>query len=182
MTVGYAGGDKSGPTYHSLGNHTETIRVEYDPEAVSYSELLEIFFTEHDPHARSWSRQYASLILAADEEQLRQAEDAVDKLARDSGKRVSTDVRLLNAFYPAEDYHQKFYLRRYRDIAAELQEVYPDPRDFRRSTAAARINAVLGGYGGEADVERMAGELGLSREALATLMAVAGRRMPKCAS
>jgi peptide-methionine (S)-S-oxide reductase len=182
VTVGYAGGEKADPTYHSLGNHTETIRVEYDPDTVSYAELLEIFFAEHDPHAKSWSRQYASLILAADKEQLRQAEAAVDKLARESGKRVSTGVRLLDTFYPAEDYHQKFYLRRYRDIAAELQDIYPDPRDFRRSTAAARINAVLGGYGDVEAVKNMSGELGLSDNARSTLEAVAGRRMPKCAS
>lgn len=61
-------------------------------------------------------------------------------------------------------------------------DIYPDPRDFRRSTAAARVNGILGGYGGEEDVKRLGDSLGLSDEALATLSAVAARRMPRCAS
>jgi peptide-methionine (S)-S-oxide reductase len=165
-----------------MGDHTETVRIEYDPEQVSYRELLEIFSAEHDPLSRSRSTQYASLILYADEEQRALAEEHLLGPAETGGKAAATVVAPLDEFYPAEDYHQKFYLRRYRDVAAEFMDIYPDPRDFRRSTAAARANAVLGGYGGPEDVERMAGELGLSDESLATLRAVAGRRTPRCAS
>lgn len=155
--------------------------MEYDPATVSYADLLDIFFAEHDPYAKSWSRQYASVILTTNEKQRELAEAAAARLAGESGKQVATDIRDLDTFYPAEDYHQKFYLRRYRDVASELLDIYPDPRDFRRSTAAARANAILGGYGDEAAVARMAADLGLSETATATLKSVAGRRMPRCA-
>lgn len=179
VTAGYAGGAKDRPTYRSMGDHTETVRVEYDPETISYDELLQIFFAEIDPHEVSWSRQYASLILYADDDQRLQAEKAFDHLAAKSGEKVTVTIAPLSAFTPAEDYHQKFYLRRYRDLAAEFTRIYPDPRNFRRSTAAARVNSILGGYGGPDHVERLAADLGLSEDSLATLRAVAGRRTPR---
>src|SRR6056297_3828024 len=61
--VGYAGGSTEGPTYKMIGDHTETIEIDYDPAVISYRELLEIFFDSHNPYSQSYSRQYASLIL-----------------------------------------------------------------------------------------------------------------------
>ena len=55
--VGYAGGDKVNPTYKMIGDHTETIEIDYDPEVISYTELLEIFFASHDPYRAAYSRQ-----------------------------------------------------------------------------------------------------------------------------
>jgi len=182
VTAGYAGGQKANPTYRSIGDHTETVRVEYDPKVVSYNELLDVFFAEHDAYATSWSDQYASLILYADENQRRVVEEAARTMAAQSGKSLATRIEPLGTFTPAEDYHQKFYLRRYRDLEAEFSAMYPNPRDFRRSTAAARVNAILGGYGRPEDVDSLGPELGLSDDALTTLKAVAGRRMPRCAS
>jgi peptide-methionine (S)-S-oxide reductase len=182
VTAGYAGGQKNNPTYRSIGDHTETVRVEYDPEVVSYNDLLDVFFAEHDAYATSWSDQYASLILYTDEGQRRSAEQTASNMAAKSGKSLATRIESLGTFTPAEDYHQKFYLRRYRDLEAEFSAMYPDPRDFRRSTAAARVNAILGGYGRPEDVDRLGPELGLTEDALATIRAVAGRRMPRCAS
>jgi peptide-methionine (S)-S-oxide reductase len=57
------------PTYHSLGDHSETIQIEYDPEQISYEELLDIFWSAHNPTARPWSRQYASFVFYHDETQ-----------------------------------------------------------------------------------------------------------------
>lgn len=182
VTAGYAGGTKLRPTYRSIGDHTETVRVEYDPETISYAELLDIFFADIDPYEVSWSRQYASVILYTDDDQRLQAEQAAEKLAAKSGKNVTVTIGPLSIFTPAEDYHQKFYLRRYRDLATEFSRIYPNPRDFRRSTATARVNAILGGYGNQDAVQRLAADLGLSEDSLATLRAVAGRRMPRCAS
>ena len=55
-TVGYCGGAKRAPTYRDLGDHTESLRVEYDPSVVSYERLLDVFWQEHDPTAPAYSR------------------------------------------------------------------------------------------------------------------------------
>lgn len=181
VNAGYAGGLEDDPTYHSLGGHTETVRIEYDPAKITYRELLEAFFAGHDAHARPWSRQYASLILYAGEDQRREAEAFKERLEAESGRRVSTEIAPLVKFHPAEDYHQKYYLRRHPEVAAEFIRAYPDPDQFRNSTAAARANAILGGYGNEEDVRRLAGSLGLSDKSLAALSAAVRRFTPRCA-
>jgi peptide methionine sulfoxide reductase MsrA len=61
--VGYAGGTKADPSYHSLGDHSETVEVVYNPEVVSYESMLKVFWESHNPVNRSWSRQYMSAIF-----------------------------------------------------------------------------------------------------------------------
>ena len=62
--MGYAGGKKLKPTYRDLGDHTETVQVDYDPGQVSYEDLLRVFWQSHDPTEPIHSRQYASIIFA----------------------------------------------------------------------------------------------------------------------
>ncbi|MDZ7761250.1 MAG: peptide-methionine (S)-S-oxide reductase [Desulfovermiculus sp.] len=61
--VGYSGGKKPNPTYHDLGDHTETLQVDYDPEAVSYPKLLEVFWESHSPEQSALSRQYMAAVF-----------------------------------------------------------------------------------------------------------------------
>lgn len=61
--VGYAGGSKENPTYYSLGDHSETIQIDYDPTQISYGQLLEVFWNSHNPTYEPWSRQYMSIIF-----------------------------------------------------------------------------------------------------------------------
>jgi len=78
--VGYAGGTKKNPTYHSLGDHSETIEIEFDPKKISYKELLDIFWESHEPTVRSFSRQYASFIFFHSEEQKKLAQETKEQL------------------------------------------------------------------------------------------------------
>merc|ERR1712026_93144 len=68
--VGYAGGSKVNPSYYSLGDHTETVDLDYDPNVTDYAELLNIFWNNHDPCTKQ-KRQYMSAIFYHDEEQKR---------------------------------------------------------------------------------------------------------------
>lgn len=168
--VGYAGGSKENPTYHHLGDHTETLEIDYDPEKIGYDRLLEIFWAEHDPTERSWSRQYKAVIFTHDAEQQRLAIESRDRLASRLGRTVHTEVLPYTRFYPAEDYHQKYYLRGHRQVLRRFQQVYPEAVDLMNSTAAARVNGYLGGHGTRAGFEADADRLGLSpaaREELA---------------
>ena len=106
--VGYSGGDKPNPTYHHLGNHTETIEITFDPKKVSYEKLLTHFFSQHDTTATR-PRQYKSIIFYHDEEQKELAEQALA-----FHPEAKTKIRKALTFYPAEEYHQHYHEKQRR--------------------------------------------------------------------
>lgn len=81
------------------------------------------------------------------------------------GKKLYTEIVPFTRFYLAEDYHQKFRLRRELDILEEFRLMYPKEGNFVNSTSAARVNGYLAGYGTYADLTRELGSLGLSERA-----------------
>jgi methionine-S-sulfoxide reductase len=160
--VGYAGGTKKNPTYHNLGDHTETLQIDYEPSKITFEKLLDLFWEEHDPTSRSWSRQYKAAVFYHDEEQKRIASASRERRAVALGRTIHTEVLPFSRFYPAEDYHQKYYLRGNRQILRQFQQHYPQAVDFINSTAAARVNGYLGGYGTQASLKADIERLGLS--------------------
>jgi peptide-methionine (S)-S-oxide reductase len=175
--VGYAGGSKSNPTYRDLGDHSETIEIDYDPTQITYEELLEIFWSNHSPTSRSFSRQYASIIFTHDEEQQRLAEEAKAREEAERGQTIYTEILPYTEFWLAEDYHQKYRLRGNRDLVGEYTALYPELEDFVNSTATARVNGYLGGNGTLAQFEAEIDELGLSAEGREVLVEVAESRL-----
>jgi peptide-methionine (S)-S-oxide reductase len=169
--VGYTGGTKINPSYHSLGDHTETIRIYYDPKKVSYEELLNIFWADHDPFSRSWSKQYKSVIFYHNEEQKKLAFETRARLEEKMKQKIYTEIVPEDKFYPAEDYHQKYYLRNNKALMRILKDVYPNDADFTASIAAARINGYLGGYGKSLELEKELTQTGLQPETIKKLIA-----------
>jgi peptide-methionine (S)-S-oxide reductase len=159
--VGYAGGTTKNPTYRGLGDHTETVEIDFDPSRISYSRLLDVFWQSHDPAARPWSRQYRSGIFFHSKEQQRLALESRDREAARRGK-IYTEILPYTGFTLAEDYHQKYRLQQESDLMIELQSIYPSMRDFINSTAVARINGFLGGSGAPDDLKREIDSYGLS--------------------
>lgn len=166
--VGYCGGTTEHPTYRSIGDHAETIQIDFDPKVISYERLLEVFWTEHNPCARAWSRQYMSAVFYENEAQ-RLAIERTRAVFVDDPSQVRTLIAPRHRFWIAEDYHQKYRLRADRALNAELHAIYPDEADFVRSTAAARVNGWLDGLGTAAQLDREIGRLGLSAEGQAAL-------------
>lgn len=160
--VGYAGGAKRNPTYYNLGDHSETIQIDYDPTHVSYRELLDIFWESHDPAARPWSRQYMAAIFTHNDEQKRLALETRDREAAKRRGRIYTQVLSFAGFYLAEAYHQKYRLRHEPLLMKEFMAIYPDNEDFVDSTAAARVNGYVAGNGTCAALQRELNSLGLS--------------------
>jgi peptide-methionine (S)-S-oxide reductase len=163
--VGYAGGRKGNPTYHSLGDHSEAIQIDYDPEKVSYEELLRVFWGGHDPGSQSWSRQYRNILFYHDPKQKELALKSRERLEAKTGRRVATDIVPYESFHQAEDYHQKHALQRYPDLMEEFRAMYPVFTDFVNSTAAARVNGYLAGYGSCQTLRQDIDMLGLSEAA-----------------
>jgi len=170
--VGYAGGTKASPTYDAIGNHVESVEVTYDPEVVSYDQLLALFWKSHDPSANPYANQYSSLILVTDDSQLAHAKASAHAYEETSGDKVLTRIERFTRFYPAEDYHQKYYLRQDRTLARAFHAMFGDDQvAFRDSAAAARINGYVSGYGTKAQLAREIGSLGLAEKARAYLAA-----------
>ncbi|MYL15049.1 peptide-methionine (S)-S-oxide reductase MsrA [Halorubrum terrestre] len=120
VTSGYAGGHADDPTYREVcsGNtgHAEVVQVEYDPEALSYEEILEIFFTVHDPtqlnrQGPDVGSQYRSIVLYHNDEQRQVVENYVEALDEEGGydDEVVTEVEPLETFYRAEEKHQDYF-------------------------------------------------------------------------
>jgi peptide-methionine (S)-S-oxide reductase len=174
--VGYAGGTKKDPSYNNLGNYTETIQIDYDPNQIAYRELLDVFWKSHNPTSRAISRQYMSIIFYHDEEQKRFALETRDREAADRNARIYTEIVPYTKFYLAEDYHQKYRLQLEQDLMAEFRRMFPHMADFINSTATARVNGYLAGHGTPRALEEEINSLGLSEAGVEKLRKIVGAR------
>ena len=122
-TVGYTGGTLENPTYEEVctdrTGHAEVVLVDFDPAQVSYGQLLEAFWNAHDPttlnrQGPDTGKQYRSAIFYHSPEQKAAAEAAKEQLSK-SGKfkrPIVTEIAPAAPFYPAEEYHQQYLLKR----------------------------------------------------------------------
>jgi peptide-methionine (S)-S-oxide reductase len=170
--AGYAGGTTPAPTYHDLGDHAETIEIGFDPSRISYDELLAVFWENHTPESRPWKRQYMSAIFCADDAQCLAARESMRRRVSLTGINVHTLIIPGAVFHPAEDYHQKYYLRRHRVLVREMERMYPDTVAFTGSTAAARVNGYASGLGSPESLEREIHMLGLSHAGREELLGI----------
>lgn len=117
---GYSGGHVPNPTYKQVctgsTGHAEVVRVTFDPQVISYRDLLRVFFAIHDPttlnrQGNDVGTQYRSAIFYLDEEQKRAAEEVIAELTAAQLWRnpIVTEVTPFDAFYMAEDYHQEYF-------------------------------------------------------------------------
>lgn len=146
-SVGYAGGRHTGPTYYDIGDHIETVLVEYDPTVVSYRELLEEFWSGHNPGRNPWMNQYRSMIfpVTAEQEAIARRALALERDRRTGA--VLTEVRPIDRFYRDRSYHDKYYLRRHDRLWAAVVDVFATTDAALASTVAARLNALSAGRG-----------------------------------
>ena len=170
--VGYAGGTTTAPTYRRIGDHTETFQVDYDPTQISYRQLLAVFWESHNPTSRSWSNQYKAAVFYHNDEQKQLAAETAEREAVRRNAKIRTEILPFTGFTIAEDYHQKYYLRKERDLIREFEQIYPSADDFVRSTAAARVNGYLGGNGNSEGISAQLGLLGLSSEGQRSLLEI----------
>ena len=120
VVVGYSGGLTATPTYQDVctgsTGHAEVVEVAFDPDVVTYEQLLEVFWAMHDPTQRDrqgpdLGSQYRSVILAHTPEQLLAAGSSRDRAQQRFDREIVTEIRERAAFWPAEDYHQDYYAK-----------------------------------------------------------------------
>jgi peptide-methionine (S)-S-oxide reductase len=138
---GYSGGTVANPSYQQVctgtTGHAEVVQVTFDPEIISYKEILEIFFTVHDPttlnrQGADVGEQYRSVIFYHNLEQKETAEQAIKEIT-DAGiwdAPIVTQVEPLKAFYKAEDYHQQYFDNNSRQPYCQMV-IAPKVRKFR---------------------------------------------------
>lgn len=163
--MGYTGGTTADPTYRQIGDHAEALQVDFDPAEISFAELLELFWKSHDPTRPHFSTQYLSAVYYADDAQRTHAETSGEAAVRGREGVLATQIVPLERFYRAEDYHQKYRLRRHPELVAELVGRFKTDRGMVDSTAAARLNGLFGGHGGRDAITRLE-SLDLSRRTL----------------
>lgn len=171
--VGYAGGTRPRPTYRALGDHVETVQVDYDPDRIGYRELLRLFWAAHDPTRRPRKRQYLSAVFAAGPEQRRAAEASRERWRARSGAEPATELLPLERFWPAEAYHQKYRLRQHTPLLEAVRSRCPTGRALVESTVAARLNGLVAGHGTARLLERELERYGLDDRAERYLRKVA---------
>lgn len=118
VTSGYAGGSTENPSYEQVTSgrtgHAEVVRIAFDPEQVTYEQILDLFWKAHDPttlnrQGADVGTQYRSIILTADEGQRAVAEASKQAAQAGFAAPIVTEIVPLSQFYPAEEYHQDFY-------------------------------------------------------------------------
>jgi peptide-methionine (S)-S-oxide reductase len=120
VTVGYTGGTMENPGYGDVSTgrtgHAESVEVTYDPAKVTYNDLLDVFWNIHDPttldrQGPDTGSQYRSAIFYHSEAQRKAAEDSKEKLGRSGRfkKAIVTEISPATSFYPAEEYHQRYF-------------------------------------------------------------------------
>ncbi|MFB9325067.1 peptide-methionine (S)-S-oxide reductase MsrA [Paenibacillus aurantiacus] len=170
--VGYAGGTAEEPTYRQMGDHTETVEVEFDPRIVSFTELAELFWDSHNPSNINGykGRQYQSLLFYRNAEQQAAIESVLAGRRARGLPEPATEIIPYGGFHLAEEKHQKYYLKRHPDALAKLSAAFPDEA-LTGSTLAARLNGLAKGY---TNRERIVAELagGADAEEAARLTAL----------
>ena len=131
VTSGYSGGEEVNPTYadvkYQRTRHRETIRIDFDPERVSYEQLLEIFLGSVDPFDPDGQfidrgHSYTLAVYHCSEAQQKAASDAIAALKAESVREVYISVEPFRSFYKAEEEHQDYYLKHPAEFRQELIE------------------------------------------------------------
>ncbi len=145
VTSGYAGGHTDDPSYKEVCSgrtgHAEVVRVEYDPNVLTYEDVLEVFFTIHDPtqlnrQGPDVGTQYRSIILPESDEQRRISERFVGALDEEYDDDVVTEITDLVTFYPAEEHHQDYFERNPTDAYCRMH-AQPKVEKVRKQWATA---------------------------------------------
>ena len=142
---GYIGGEMANPDYRSVCSgqtgHAEAVKVEYDPEVISYAEILDVFMGTHDPtqlnrQGNDVGTQYRSAIFPLDDAQRGEAEAAIERWNSENGGSAVTTIEGPATWYPAEDYHQEYWEGEGQRNPYCLATIPPKLKKLRKSFAA----------------------------------------------
>lgn len=143
VTPGYSGGHSENPTYQDVASgftgHAEIVRIEYDPDLITFENLLDVFWDIHDPtmlnrQGNDIGSQYRSIILYTSENQKIKVYDSLETVVRlgKFNKNVVTEIKPFQNFYPAENYHRNYYINHPNELYCQLV-IYPKLAHFQEN-------------------------------------------------
>ncbi|WP_425356499.1 peptide-methionine (S)-S-oxide reductase MsrA [Zhengella mangrovi] len=146
---GYAGGKTANPTYHNYaaGGHREVVKIEFDPETISYKDLVATFLrtidvTDAGGQFYDRGHEYSTAIYALNDQQAKEAREAIAEGEKELGKTIVTPVEGPAKFWPAEDYHQNYYQSQARTLTrfgyVTRADAYENYREGSRRTKSVR--------------------------------------------
>lgn len=170
--VGFAGGTAQEPTYRNMGDHTETVEIDFDPAIISFETVLKEFWRNHYPNRDNYKgRQYISLLRYRGQQQKRTIDRVKKEMEQELGEEIETEIEEFRDFTLAEDRHQKYYLKRYPKALEQLQDLYLEPGQLAGSTFAARLNGFVKGFGTRAALKEEIAGWDINQESRTLLIA-----------
>ncbi|KAH7646098.1 methionine sulfoxide reductase A [Dermatophagoides farinae] len=142
--VGYSGGSTKNPTYRNIGDHIESVDIEFDPNTIKFEEILELFMKSHDPTIKH-KRQYMSAIFYRNADEKNCIEQFLELKKSYYSSPIVTGIVQLDEFTNAENYHQKYFLRKHPSIMQETD--LQDDSKLITSPLAAKLNGICAGFG-----------------------------------
>lgn len=131
-----------------MGDHTETIEIDFNPDIITFEEILHFFWKNHNSNRGSYrGRQYLSILLYHDEKQKESIFKVKKELEEMRQEEIQTEIAPYVEFTLAEERHQKYYLKRYPNAIEQLHSLYPSTQMIVDSRLAARLNGFVKGYG-----------------------------------
>lgn len=144
--VGFAGGTTPAPTHADIGDHVEAVQVAFNPDQLSYADLLEVFWDAHDPAETAAKRRYRHALVPQTDRQAEQARTARTQAAKWLGSGDNVWVCPDASFHAAAPRHQNYKLRQHQSLAAVFLDRAPTDDAFARSPAATLANAYVAGH------------------------------------
>ena len=143
--------------------------------------MLNVFWYNCSPTLELVPDAINSVVFYHNNEQKRLAEESRDRLEAKLAGKTATRIVAASDFYPAEDSQQKYYLQHEPELLKEFEAMYPDANDFINSTAAARVNGYILGFGSEATLQEELNSYGLSQEGINRLLEITNQPLaPAC--
>ncbi len=148
-----------------MGDHTETIEIDFDPTLICFEQIMEVFWENHHPSRRRGygGRQYMSLLLYHNEIQKNEALQIKRKWEKIRGEVIPTEIKSYTQFFLAEEKHQKYYLKRYKTAYEAVRELFTTHDQFVQSTLIARLNGFVREFGTLSDLKSEIETWGLSK-------------------
>lgn len=162
--VGYSGGVSENPRYEVVDLHSEVVEIDYDPEVISYGQLIDVFFASHNETLRPYDQRVKSLIFYRNESEHQIAQDKLQaiRMKTPEDESVYTELKAFKVFYLAEAEHQNRSLKQEVSLYRELTEIYETPERIQLSILASKLNGYIYGYGSMESARVLLEQSGLS--------------------
>ena len=147
--VGYSGGKSTNPSYKILDLHTEVVEIDYDPDAITYDELIDIFFESHNETLRPYDQRVKSLIFYRNDDEREIAKAKLDEVRARTpeNESVYTELKAFEVFYLAEPEHQNRSLKLEVSLYKELEQMFRSEDKILLSILVSKLNGYIYGYG-----------------------------------